>query len=93
VPQRSEVSKSQAIRTLMPSIQRMQARGHTAETIAAVLAANGVKITAQTLNSYWQRAKAVSPAKRKRGRKHGIEQTEIIDYLHRVKQSKLHLVD
>jgi hypothetical protein len=75
VPERSEISKSQAIRTLMPAIQRMQARGHTAETTAAVLAANGVKITAPTLNNYLQRAKAVPAAARKRGRKQRIEQT------------------
>jgi hypothetical protein len=76
VPQRSEVSKSQAIRTLMPTIQRMQARGHTAETIAEVLAANGIKITAPTLNNYLQRARAVPAAAQKRGRKQRAKQTD-----------------
>jgi hypothetical protein len=65
VPQRSEVSKSLAIRTLAPGIPRMQACGHTAETIAEVLAANGIKITGPTLNNYLQRARAVPVASRK----------------------------
>jgi hypothetical protein len=53
-----EVPKVQAIRALIPDIRQMKAKGYDWKAIASLLSEHGVPVTAVTLKSYLQQAKA-----------------------------------
>ena len=58
-----EVSKVHAIRSLVPDIRQMQSKGYDWNAIACLLSEHGIRVTAVTLKSYLQQAKA-RPSKR-----------------------------
>src|ERR1019366_2785449 len=53
-----EVTKLQAIQTLISDIQQMQSKGYDWRAIASLLSEHGIDINVVTLKSYLQRAKA-----------------------------------
>jgi hypothetical protein len=70
-----EVSKRRAIGMLVPQIQNLQSKGYGWDAIAGLLCEGGIAVTAVTLKSYLQQAKAVGgkeaerKSKRSRGEK------------------------
>src|ERR1035438_3406409 len=53
-----EVTKLQAIQTLISDIQQIQSKGYDWRAIASLLSEHGIDINVVTLKSYLQRAKA-----------------------------------
>ena len=69
-----EVTKLQAIQTLIADIQQMQSKGYDWKAIASLLSEHGIAVNVVTLKSYLQRAKAGRvKARRKRGGGHDAD--------------------
>ena len=62
------VTKVQAIRVLIPDIQQMQAKGYDWKAIASLFCEQGIEVTAVTLKSYLQQAKADRRRRRRKPR-------------------------
>lgn len=60
---RREVSKREAIKLIADDVRKLRKRGYSMESIANILADNGLQISMQTLKSYVAKSRRTRPVK------------------------------